>query len=120
MSKSRMLIAATLALTGVLGGGAAQAGNADLQWSIVIGTPVYTRPAPVHVQPLPVYRPSARVWSPPAPVHARRADLRATRWDRDGDGIPNATTGSTTRAGTGWRRHRIAMTAPAAEGRVAS
>jgi hypothetical protein len=84
-----MLIAATLALVGALGGGAAQAGNADLQWSIVIGTPVYTRPVPVVVQPLPVYRPGARVWAPPAAVHARRADLRMTRWDRDGDGIPN-------------------------------
>ena len=89
MSMSRMLIAATLAMMGMLGGGAAQAGHADLQWSIVIGTPVYTRPAPVYVQPLPVYRPSARVWAPPTPVHARRADLRVTRWDRDGDGIPN-------------------------------
>ena len=89
MSKSRMLIAAALALTGALGGVAAQAGNADLQWSIVIGTPVYTGPVPVFVQPLPLYRPSARVWSSPVPVHQRQADLRVTRWDRDGDGIPN-------------------------------
>ncbi len=89
MGKSRMLIAATLALSGALGGGAAQAANADLQWSIVIGTPVYNRPVPVVVQPLPVYRPGARVWAPPAAVPARRADLRMTRWDRDGDGIPN-------------------------------
>jgi hypothetical protein len=89
MSKSRLLIAATLALAGALGGGAAQAGNADLQWSIVIGRPVYTRPAAVVVQPLPVYRPIARVWAPPTPLHSRRADLRVTRWNRDGDGIPN-------------------------------
>jgi hypothetical protein len=61
MSKSRMLVAAMLALTGALGGGAAQAGNADLRWSIIIGTPLYTRPVPVFVQPLPVYRPSANV-----------------------------------------------------------
>ena len=30
----------------MLGGGAAQAGNAELQWSIVIGTPVYTPACP--------------------------------------------------------------------------
>jgi hypothetical protein len=89
MSKRKMLIAATLALTGVLGAGVAQARNVDMQWSIMIGTPVYTQPVSVYVQPLPVYRPSARLWAPPAPVHPRRADLRVTRWDRDGDGIPN-------------------------------
>jgi hypothetical protein len=88
MSKSRMLIDATLALSGVLAGSAAQAANADLQWSIVIGTPVYNGPVPV-VQLLPVYRPGASVWAPPAPLHARWADPRVTRWDRDGDGIPN-------------------------------
>jgi len=101
MSKSRMLIAATLALTGALGGGAARAGNVDLQWSIVIGAPVYTPPVPVVVQPLPVYRPSARVWAPPAAVHARRADLRVTRWDRDGDSIPNRHDRNPGRAGPG-------------------
>jgi hypothetical protein len=89
MSKSRMLIAATLAFSGVLAGGAAQAGNADLQWSIVIGTPVYSRPVPVVMQPLPVYRPGARAWAPPAAVHARCGGPRVTRWDRDGNGIPN-------------------------------
>jgi hypothetical protein len=89
MSKRMTLITAALALAGALGGGAAQAGSADLQWSIVIGTPVYTRPVPVVVQPWPVYRPGAREWASLTAVHARRADLRATRWDRDGDGIPN-------------------------------
>jgi hypothetical protein len=84
-----MLITAALALTGALAGGMAQTGNADLQWSIVIGTPVYTLPVPVYVQPLPVYRPIARVCAPPEPFHARRADLRVTRWDRDGHDIPN-------------------------------
>jgi hypothetical protein len=88
MRKSRLSIAAKLALSGVLAGRVAQAGNADLPGSIVIGTPVYTGPIPV-VKPLPVYRPGARVWAPPAQLHARWVDPRVTRWDRDGDGIPN-------------------------------
>ena len=50
--------------------------------TIVIGTPVYTQPVPVHVRPLPVYQ-------PPPPAYARTAYLRPTRWDRDGDGVPN-------------------------------
>jgi hypothetical protein len=89
MSKSKVLIAATLALTGALGVGAAQAGNVDLQWSIMIGTPVYRQAVPVYVQPWPVYQPPARVWVQPAPSHSRRVEWRPTRWDRDGDGIPN-------------------------------
>jgi len=103
MSKSKVLIAATLALTGALGVGAAQAGNVDLQWSIMIGTPVYRQAVPVYVQPWPVYQPTtpvyvqprpvyqppARVRVQPGPSHSRRVEWRPTRWDRDGDGIPN-------------------------------
>jgi len=82
MSMSKRLVVGALALTAALGAGMAQAGNAPLQWSIVIGTPVYTPPAPVYVRPLPAYR-------APAPGYARAAHLHPTRWDRDGDGIPN-------------------------------
>lgn len=74
--------------------GAAQARD-DVQWSVTIGSPVYTRPAPVYV-PAPVYAP-APVYVQPAPVvvypsygHRHYRDYRApSRWDRDGDGIPN-------------------------------
>ena len=54
------------------------------------GAPVYTRPAPVYVQP--AYR--APIYS--APAYQYRHDQpqyphyqQPTRWDRDGDGIPN-------------------------------
>ena len=93
MSKSKVLIAAALALTGTLGAGMAQArGGDDVQWSVTIGAPayggqVYARPAPVYVQPAPVY-------VEPAPVYGHRGYRydgyrQPTRWDRDGDGVPN-------------------------------
>src|SRR5580765_2308150 len=81
MSKSKFIVAAALALTGALGAGMAQAhGGDDVQWSVTIGTPVYGRQAPVYVEPAVVYgRPGYR-------DHGYR---QPTRWDRDGDGIPN-------------------------------
>jgi hypothetical protein len=85
MSK-KLFVTAALALTGAMVAGAAQAyGGDDVQWSVTIGTPigtpVYTQPAPVYVQPAPVY-------VRPAPVY-QRGYREPTRWDRDGDGIPN-------------------------------
>jgi hypothetical protein len=77
VSMSKWFVGGALALSAALGAGAAQAGNVPLQWSIVIGTPVYAQPTPVYVRPLPAY---AR----PLPAY-----LRPTRWDRDGNGIPN-------------------------------
>jgi len=78
----KLFVGATLIVSGALGAGAAHAADSGLQWSIVIGTPVYTPPAPVYVRPSLAYR-------APAPGHARAAHLHPTRWDRDGDGIPN-------------------------------
>ena len=98
MNKTRLLATAALALTGVLGVGAAQA-NADVSWSVTIGShgpllpaPVLVRPAPVVVAPVPVWRPAPVVV--PAPVysqydHRHHGYREPTRWDRDGDGIPN-------------------------------
>jgi hypothetical protein len=83
MSSSK-LIAVALALTGAVAAGAAHARD-DVQWSVTIGTPVYTQPAPVYVRPAPVY-------VQPAPVvryHDRYGYQQPTRWDRDGDGLPN-------------------------------
>ncbi|HYN62455.1 MAG TPA: hypothetical protein VET87_23370 [Rubrivivax sp.] len=49
MSKTKMLFAATLAQSGARGAGAAQAGHRRLQWSIVIGSPVYCQTVPVEL-----------------------------------------------------------------------
>jgi hypothetical protein len=89
MSKSKVFATVVLGLTGTLGVGVAQAGSADMQWSIMIGTPVYTQAVPVYVQPLPVYQRPAPVRVRPAPIYQRTVYLQPTRWDRDGDGIPN-------------------------------
>ena len=95
MSKTKLFVAGALALAGTLAAGLAQARGADVQWSVTIGTPigvpVYSQPV---YQPAPVYVP-APVVVRPAPVYhqhgwrdGRRYDER-TRWDRDGDGVPN-------------------------------
>lgn len=93
MSKSKLLIAAAIALGTTLATGAAQAGHQDdVQWSVTIGSPVgvprYVPPTVVHTQPVVVY---------PQPVYGRdhrydrhhRQYRQPTRWDSDGDGIPN-------------------------------
>ena len=77
--KKLIVVAAGMAVT--LTAGLAQArGGADVQWSVTIGAPVA---APVYAAPYPVYR-------QPAPVYRAYPSYRQpTRWDRDGDGIPN-------------------------------
>jgi hypothetical protein len=88
MSKTRLAIPAALALVAALGTGVAQARDADVQWSVTIGSPVYGRHQPVYTVPVPVYRQPAPVYhqSPAYPVARYQ---QPTRWDRDGDGIPN-------------------------------
>jgi Excalibur calcium-binding domain len=89
MNHKRPLILAAAALAATLATGLAQARDADVRWSVTIGSPavvpVYA-PAP-HVYSRPVYQ-AAPVY---VPVHApvRVAYREPTRWDRDGDGIPN-------------------------------
>jgi hypothetical protein len=62
--------------------------NDDVQWSVTIGTPVYSQP--VYRQAVPVYRQPVPVYVQPAPVYGQYGHYRQpTRWDRDGDGIPN-------------------------------
>jgi hypothetical protein len=76
MNKSKSFLCAALAAAATLAAGTAQAGTPQLRWSITIGSPGYVlHPVPVYVRPLPVY-PRGTYWRP-------------TRWDRDGDGIPN-------------------------------
>ena len=94
MSKSRWFVVSALALAGTLGAGAARAGHdPDVQWSVTIGTPVYTRPLPVYVYPAPVYTPVYPSYHGVAPYHRAPRHhgyyREPTRWDRDGDGIPN-------------------------------
>lgn len=109
---------AALVLTGALGAGVAQA-RSDVQWSVSIGlplpplpplpvvivrpppvyapAPVYVSPEPVHYQPAPGYYQPAPVYYQPAPVYYERPAYgrvvygrpQPTRWDVDGDGIPN-------------------------------
>ena len=84
--RNRKLVFITALVVGtVLAAGAAQARNRnDVQWSITIGAPIglpiYSQPRPVYRQPYPVY---------PQRYYPARAYQQPTRWDRDGDGIPN-------------------------------
>jgi len=95
MSKSKLLIAAALAVTGTLGAGAAQAHDSRISWAISIGLPMPVLPAPV-LLPVPVVARPAPVIVQPAPHrpygHYDRyayGYARPTAWDRDGDGVPN-------------------------------
>ena len=104
----KTLIVGALALAGSLAAGVAQA-RGDVQWSVTIGgpigVPVYSQPYPVYSQPYPVYSQPYPVYSQPYPVYLRPVPVYSqpypqhwrghvqyqepTRWDRDGDGIPN-------------------------------
>jgi hypothetical protein len=105
----KTFVAIALALSGALGVGLAQA-RTDVQWSLSIGAPwqpiyaqrapVYVQPEAVYVQPAPVYyAPPVVVYRPPvvvyqpSPVYARPLPVYGqrygSRWDRDGDGIPD-------------------------------
>ena len=82
---SKTLIVASIALTAALGAGVAQAhGRDDVQWSVTIGTPIYSQPV---YTPAPIYTP-APVYAP-AYGYGYQHYRQPTRWDRDGDGIPN-------------------------------
>lgn len=95
MSKRNLILAGVALIGGLCAAGAAQA-QADVQWSVTIGSPgygpVYTQPAPVYRVPAPVYR---------APVYTVPRYHQPTHWDRDGDGIPNR---YDTRYNPGWDR----------------
>ena len=88
MSKTRFAIPVALALVAALGTGVAQARDADVQWSVTIGSPAYGRPQPVYTVPVPVYRQPAPVYHQ-RPVYSAVRYQQPTRWDRDGDGVPN-------------------------------
>lgn len=88
---SKNIVIAALALAGALSTGMARAHGDEVQWSVTIGTPVGV---PVYRQPAPVYAPApvvvpAPVYVQPAPLSRPRGYHERTRWDIDGDGIPN-------------------------------
>ncbi len=105
MTRSKTALVGALALAGALSAGAAQARErSDVQWSVTIGGPIgvslysqpysgYSQPQPVYAQPYPVYSQPQPVYVQPYPVypshHSRPYYQQPTRWDRDGDGIPN-------------------------------
>lgn len=78
---ARKLAIVSVALAGVLAAASVEArGRDDVQFSVTIGAPVWA------VQPVPAYRPAPVARGYGYQEHAYR---EATRWDRDGDGIPN-------------------------------
>lgn len=98
MNKHKWFVTTALALAGTLGVGMAQARDADVQWSVTIGAPGYAQPLPVYTQPYRVVAPAVPVYVRPAPVYVQPAPSyyyrhsgyqQPTRWDRDGDGVPN-------------------------------
>jgi hypothetical protein len=76
--KVRALAIVAVALAGAVGAGFAQARD-NVQFSVTVGQPAYGG----WVQPAPAYR----GWVQPAP--AFRGYQQPTRFDRDGDGIPD-------------------------------
>ena len=88
MSSRKLIIVGGLAIAAALAAGLAQARDRnDVQWSVTIGAPLYTQPYPAYSQPYPVYSLPYPVY-PQRQYHARGYQ-QPTRWDRDGDGIPN-------------------------------
>jgi hypothetical protein len=88
MNKTRFAIPVALALAAALGTGVAHARDADVQWSVTIGSPAYGRSQPVYTVPVPVYRQPAPVYHQ-RPAYPQGRYQQPTRWDRDGDGVPN-------------------------------
>ena len=81
---AKKLAIVSVALAGVLAAATVEArGRDDVQFSVTIGSPAWA------VQSVPVFRPG---FVAPAYGHGyghQRSYGQPTRWDRDGDGIPN-------------------------------
>ena len=91
MNAKKIAIVA-VALAGVLGAGFAEARDrSDVQLSVTIGAPGY----------LPAYGPAVEVYRPAVRPHV--VPQRPTRWDRDGDGIPNRYDRHPNRPDNGWQ-----------------
>ena len=92
LSSAKPLLAAAVALAGLLAASAAQA-RSDVFVSIGVQVPFgYVQPAPVYVQPAPVYVQPHPVYVQPQPVYygSHRHHGRRGHWrDHDRDGVPN-------------------------------
>lgn len=78
MNNTRKLAIVAVAFAGLVAAASVEArGRDDVQFSVTIGAPFFSPP------PLPVFAPA---WGGYGRGHAYR---QPTRWDRDGDGIPN-------------------------------
>jgi hypothetical protein len=80
MSKSKPFFAALLVASSTLVVGAAPAQAHPVQWSVTVGTPAVVLHPPVAVRQVPVVV---------RPVYRSVAYQAPTRWDHDGDRIPN-------------------------------
>ena len=82
---AKKLAIVSVALAGVLAAASVEArGRDDVQLSVTIGGPAWA------VQPVPVYRPGfVTPFYGQAYGRHERSYREPTRWDRDGDGIPN-------------------------------
>ena len=82
---AKKLAIVSLALAGVFAAATVEArGRDDVQLSVTIGGPAYG------LQPVPVYRPGFVAPSYGHGYgHRDRSYREPTRWDRDGDGVPN-------------------------------
>ena len=95
MSSRKLVIVGALAFAAALAAGAVQARDRnDVQWSVTIGAPIYSQPYPVYSQPYPVFGQPYAVYGQPYPAYPQhpyhaRGYQQPTRWDRDGDGLPN-------------------------------
>ncbi|MFO1268833.1 MAG: hypothetical protein U1F25_17885 [Rubrivivax sp.] len=85
MSHRRPLIAALVLAAGGLGAAASAQAHPEVQWSVTIGTPGVGVAVPVPAPFVVVPAPRVHALPPPARVVYREP----TRWDVDGDGIPN-------------------------------
>jgi hypothetical protein len=95
----KLFLSGLVVAAGTLLAGQAQARD-DVSWSVSIGVPGVVVGAPVYGVPAPVYRAPLPVVGVPVyqePYYGRHDERRwrdsgyrePSRWDRDGDGIPN-------------------------------
>ena len=76
MKKNRVFVGVIFALGSVLAAGMAQADERGaVQWGVTVGAPGYSQ--------------AGQAYGPPGGAYGQRSYQRPTRWDRDGDGIPN-------------------------------
>jgi hypothetical protein len=98
MNSRKLALAAATAAVALVGATVGTAAHArDAQWSVTIGAPVITLPAPRITLPVPapvvvVPRPQVVYTTEhhaPHPGYGPGGYREPTRWDVDGDGIPN-------------------------------